>query len=119
MLLEGVLKNLKIVLWSMKSYKLIFYSTIPSPSSQMAVKDLMIKYICANTASHIMVFWGLEIDRDSWICHVKRNGQVFLLNGSQILNPNYKKHLSKLPAYIPWILYEKISATTTLQKDLS
>lgn len=77
------------------------------------MKDLMIKHICANAAFHMMIYRGLEINRDSWICGVKRNSQVFLLNEIQVLNSNYKKHLIKLLAHIPLILHEKISPATT------
>lgn len=40
--------------------------------SQMAVEVPMIKHICGNTASHMMDYWGLGVDRDSWICGVKK-----------------------------------------------
>lgn len=79
----------------------------------MAMKELLIKDICGNTASHMIDYWGLEIDSDSWICVVKRNSHIFLHTGTEVLNLNYKIILTKSSAHIPWILCKKTRATNT------
>lgn len=115
-LLGGILKKLRIVVWSMESYRLniLFQNSFSILKwSQMAVKETMIKHICGKTASQMMDYWGLEIDRDSWICGVKRSSHIFLHTGIEVLNLNYKILLTKSSAHTPWTLREKSRATTT------
>lgn len=101
---------------SMESYRLhILFQNFSSvlKLSQMAVKELMIKHISGNTASRMMDYWGLEIDRHSWTWGVKWNSHIFLHTGIEVLNLNYKILLTKSSAHIPWILREKRRATNT------
>lgn len=54
------------MVWPVESHSLsILFQTFSSilKWSQMAAKDLTIKYIWGNTAFPMMDYWGLEIDR--------------------------------------------------------
>lgn len=114
-LLAWILKKLRIVVWSMYSYRLnILFQNSSSilKWSQVAVKELMIKHICGKTASNMMDYWGLEIDSLMNLWCKKEQPYIFT-HWNWSFKPKLQILLTKSSAHIPWILREKRKATNT------